>query len=137
MICALISPTCGVASGVTGFDSRSAGTPSNSPHRFCISTFKAPSRSKSAVEDGLARVSKDAWDTVILDPPRQGCPPDVIEGVFDGIRPPRAIYVSCNPDALAAELPVILKTGYRVARVQPIDMFPHTDHIETVMTFER
>ena len=89
------------------------------------------------VEDALSRVSKDAWDAVILDPPRQGCPPSVIAGIFEGLRPPRAIYVSCNPDALAAELPVILKTGYRVARVQPIDMFPHTGHIETVMTFER
>jgi len=45
--------------------------------------------------------------------------------------------VSCNPDALAKELPVILKTGYRIVRVQPVDMFPHTDHIETVVTFDR
>jgi 23S rRNA (uracil1939-C5)-methyltransferase len=47
------------------------------------------------------------------------------------------IYVSCNPDALAEELPGILNTGYRVSRVQPVDMFPHTDHIETVMAFTR
>lgn len=89
------------------------------------------------VEDALARVSKDAWDAVVLDPPRQGCPPAVLSTVFERIRPRRAVYVSCNPEALAAELPVILKTGYRVTRVQPVDMFPHTDHIETVMAFER
>jgi 23S rRNA (uracil1939-C5)-methyltransferase len=89
------------------------------------------------VEDALVRVEKQEWDTVILDPPRQGCPPSVLAGVFERIRPRRAVYVSCNPDALAAELPGILKAGYRATRVQPVDMFPHTDHIETVMTFER
>jgi 23S rRNA (uracil1939-C5)-methyltransferase len=88
------------------------------------------------VEDALARVEKQAWDAVVLDPPRQGCPATVLSAVFERIRPRRAVYVSCNPEALAKELPVILKTGYRVARVQPVDMFPHTDHIETVMTFE-
>jgi 23S rRNA (uracil1939-C5)-methyltransferase len=89
------------------------------------------------VEDALPRAAREPWDAVVLDPPRQGCPPAVIAGVFDGIRPARVIYVSCNPDALAAELPVILKTGYRVTRVQPLDMFPHTDHIETVISFAR
>ena len=91
----------------------------------------------SRVEDALARLEKDAWDAVILDPPRQGCPPAVIAAVFERIRPARAVYVSCNPDAIAEELPVILKSGYDVKRVQPVDMFPHTDHIETVITFER
>ena len=88
------------------------------------------------VEDALARVARDSWDTVVLDPPRQGCPPEVTAACS---RPPpaRAVYVSCNPDALAKELPVILKTGYRVTRVQPVDMFPHTDHIETVISFAR
>ena len=88
------------------------------------------------VEDALARVGKEPWDAVVLDPPRQGCPPGCC-AVFERIRPARAVYVSCNPDALAKELPVILKTGYRVTRMQPVDMFPHTDHIETVMAFER
>ena len=87
------------------------------------------------VEDALPLVSKERWDAVILDPPRQGCPPRVIGGVFERLRPPRVIYVSCNPEALAKELPSILKTGYEVSRVQPVDMFPHTDHIETVMSF--
>ena len=91
----------------------------------------------SRVEDALSRVGKDQCDTVVLDPPRQGCPPAVIAGVFEGIRPARVVYVSCGPEALAEELPVILKAGYRVTRVQPVDMFPHTDHIETVMAFAR
>jgi len=89
------------------------------------------------VEDALARAAKESWDAVVLDPPRQGCPPAVISGVFERLRPPRAVYVSCNPDALAKELPVILKAGYRATRVQPVDMFPHTDHIETVVSLAR
>ena len=76
-------------------------------------------------------------DAVVLDPPRQGCPPQVLSAVFEQLRPARAVYVSCNPDALAAELPVILEAGYRVTRLQPVDMFPHTNHIETVMAFAR
>lgn len=89
------------------------------------------------VEDALARAAREPWDAVVLDPPRQGCPPAVLSAVFEQIRPPRVVYVSCNPDALAAELPGILKTGYRATRVQPVDMFPHTEHIETVITFQR
>ena len=89
------------------------------------------------VEDALVRAGKEPWDAVVLDPPRQGCPGAVIAAVFGQIRPSRVVYVSCSPDALAKELPGILKSGYRVSRVQPVDMFPHTDHIETVMVFER
>ncbi|HYE88906.1 MAG TPA: 23S rRNA (uracil(1939)-C(5))-methyltransferase RlmD [Vicinamibacterales bacterium] len=89
------------------------------------------------VEESLTRVAKERWDAVVLDPPRQGCPAAVIAMVFEELRPPRAVYVSCNPDALAREMPVILGTGYRVTRVQPLDMFPHTDHIETVVTLDR
>jgi 23S rRNA (uracil1939-C5)-methyltransferase len=89
------------------------------------------------VEDALFRVARDAWDAVVLDPPRQGCPTAVLSAVFEQIRPAKVVYVSCNPNALAEELPGILKTGYRVTRVQPVDMFPHTDHIETVMAFTR
>ena len=90
------------------------------------------------VEDELARISSRLRpDTVVLDPPRQGCPPRVLAAVFEQMRPAKAIYVSCNPDALAKELPGILKAGYRVTRAQAVDMFPHTSHIETVMAFDR
>lgn len=91
----------------------------------------------ASVEDALPRVARDPWDAVVLDPPRQGCPPEVLEGVFNQIAPARAVYVSCNPEALAAELPVILSAGYRVTSIQPVDMFPHTDHIETVVALSR
>lgn len=91
----------------------------------------------SSVEDALPRLAGDRWDAVVLDPPRQGCPPAVLAAVFETIAAPRVVYVSCNPDALAQEMPVILKAGYLVAHLQAVDMFPHTDHIETVAVFTR
>lgn len=88
------------------------------------------------VEDALPRLRRDPVDLVVLDPPRQGCPPDVLHRIFGQIRPTRAVYVSCNPEALAAELPEILDAGYAASRVQVVDMFPHTAHIEAVVHLE-
>jgi 23S rRNA (uracil1939-C5)-methyltransferase len=88
------------------------------------------------VEDALRRL-RGRYDVVILDPPRQGCAPEALERVFGQIAAPHVLYVSCNPEALAAEMPAILAHGYAVARIQPVDMFPHTTHIETVVTFSR
>jgi 23S rRNA (uracil1939-C5)-methyltransferase len=89
------------------------------------------------VEDALYRHQRASFDTVVLDPPRQGCSPDVISRIFSRIKPKRVVYVSCNPEALADEMRVIFDAGYRADRVQPVDMFPHTTHIETVATFSR
>jgi 23S rRNA (uracil1939-C5)-methyltransferase len=89
------------------------------------------------VEDALDRLRRDGSDLVVLDPPRQGCPPGVLSAIFNGIAPARSVYVSCNPEALACELPSIESCGYRIERVQAVDMFPHTDHLEAVVTLRR
>jgi 23S rRNA (uracil1939-C5)-methyltransferase len=91
----------------------------------------------SRVEDALQRMQRETFDLVILDPPRLGCPPEVLHGVFARLRAPKVIYVSCNPATLAAELPRILDEGYRIRSVQPVDMFPHTTHIESVVVLQR
>jgi len=88
-------------------------------------------------EDAVRRPARDRPDLVVLDPPRSGCPAVVLDGVFEELRPPRAIYVSCNPESLGRELPQIVAAGYSIVRVQPVDMFPHTPHIETVVTLDR
>jgi 23S rRNA (uracil1939-C5)-methyltransferase len=72
-------------------------------------------------------------DAVVLDPPRAGCSEAVLEGVFGRLRPSRAVYISCNPEALGRDLSTIVRFGYTVITVQPVDMFPHTAHIETVV----
>jgi 23S rRNA (uracil1939-C5)-methyltransferase len=89
------------------------------------------------VEDALAMAAREPCDAVILDPPRQGCPKPVLENVFQRIAPVRAVYVSCNPDMLPVDLPVILGAGYHAERIEAVDMFPHTDHIETVVRLAR
>lgn len=91
---------------------------------------------RGRVEDMLPKLTRRAADLVVLDPPRQGCPPRVLDGVFRMIAPPRVAHVSCNPEALARELAAIVAAGYRVDRVQPVDMFPHTPHIESVVTLQ-
>jgi 23S rRNA (uracil1939-C5)-methyltransferase len=75
-------------------------------------------------------------DAVVLDPPREGCAPSVLRDVFGRLKPAVAIYVSCNPEALAADLGQICRSGYRIRSLQPVDMFPHTAHIETVAILE-
>jgi 23S rRNA (uracil1939-C5)-methyltransferase len=82
------------------------------------------------VESALASI-RDAG-VVVLDPPREGCAPSVLRDVFGRLKPHRAIYVSCNPEALATELGPICRNGYRIASLQPVDMFPNTAHIETI-----
>ena len=76
-------------------------------------------------------------DVVVLDPPREGCSRVVLREVFARLKPMRAIYVSCNPEALAAELAAICAHSYRILSLQPVDMFPHTAHVETVAVLER
>ena len=85
------------------------------------------------VEDAVRTAGREPWDAVILDPPRQGCSDEVLQAVFQEMAPPRVTYVSCNPDALAAELPGIVECGYRVDALRAVDMFPHTDHVEAVV----
>ena len=87
------------------------------------------------VESALPSL-RDA-EVAVLDPPREGCSTFVITELFARIRPPVAIYVSCNPEALAADLGAISRSGYQIRSLQPVDMFPHTAHIETVAILER
>ena len=78
-----------------------------------------------------------AAEVVVMDPPREGASAAVLDAVFGGIRPRRTVYISCSPDTLGRDLRVGVAHGYRVRSVQPVDMFPHTAHIETVVVVER
>ena len=74
-------------------------------------------------------------DVIITDPPRAGMHPDVVKTILKA-NPQRIVYVSCNPATQARDLQD-LDTQYRVAAVQPVDMFPHTPHVENVVLLER
>ena len=73
-------------------------------------------------------------DVIITDPPRAGMHPDVINVILNA-HPRRIVYVSCNPATQARDLQ-LLDAAYRVVRVQPVDMFPHTPHVENVVLLE-
>ncbi|HVP39294.1 MAG TPA: 23S rRNA (uracil(1939)-C(5))-methyltransferase RlmD [Candidatus Saccharimonadales bacterium] len=72
-----------------------------------------------------------APSVVVVDPPRAGLHPRVIDRVCE-LRPRRVVYVSCNPTTLARDLAHFARLGYRAPWIQPLDMFPHTDHVECV-----
>jgi 23S rRNA (uracil1939-C5)-methyltransferase len=89
----------------------------------------------SPVEDFLMR-SRDAFATVIVDPPRTGLSKDAIAGVVK-LAAPRLIYVSCDVATLARDARVLLDAGYRLASTRAFDLFPNTAHVETVIAFAR
>ena len=75
-------------------------------------------------------------DVVFLDPPRAGSTEKFISSLA-AMRPDRAVYISCNPETLARDLRMFERVGYKAVRAQPVDMFPHTEHIETVVLISR
>ncbi|MCP4050272.1 MAG: 23S rRNA (uracil(1939)-C(5))-methyltransferase RlmD [bacterium] len=74
---------------------------------------------------------KTAADIVILDPPRKGCDLTLLEAIVK-MSPDRIIYVSCNPVSLAGDLKYLTQNKFYIDSIQPVDMFPHTVHVETV-----
>ena len=80
---------------------------------------------------GMASAGEHA-DVIILDPPRAGSDERFLSAVT-AVAPERVVYVSCNPETLARDLGYLTRHGYRVTRIQPVDMFPHTEHVETVV----
>lgn len=74
-------------------------------------------------------------EVMIVDPPRAGMHPDVIK-VIIGAEPRRIVYVSCNPASQARDC-ALLAPKYRITKVQPVDMFPHTQHVENVCLLEK
>ena len=70
-------------------------------------------------------------DVIVVDPPRKGCDEALLRTILD-MKPERVVYVSCNPSTLARDLRVLEDGGYETVEVQPVDMFPHTVHVESV-----
>ena len=70
-------------------------------------------------------------NVVVVDPPRKGCDDKVLDTIVS-MSPDRVVYVSCNPSTLARDLAYLDERGYKCIEIQPVDMFPHTMHVECV-----
>jgi 23S rRNA (uracil1939-C5)-methyltransferase len=75
-------------------------------------------------------------DVVVVDPPRKGCDEVLLKTLVE-MQPERIVYVSCNPSTLARDLNYLDNKGYKAVEVQPVDMFPHTAHVETIVLITR
>lgn len=83
--------------------------------------------------DYLAKAAREGGhaDVLVMDPPRAGSTPRFLRAVAQ-LSPQRIVYVSCNPKTQARDLEQLRREGYRLTRLTPVDMFPHTRHVETV-----
>ncbi|HZK34261.1 MAG TPA: 23S rRNA (uracil(1939)-C(5))-methyltransferase RlmD [Bacillota bacterium] len=75
-------------------------------------------------------------DVVVVDPPRKGCDKKLLEAIVE-MGPNRLVYVSCNPATLARDLSYLNENGYKIIEAQPVDLFPQTYHVETVVLMSR
>ena len=75
-------------------------------------------------------------EVIIIDPPRRGCSREVLKNIIK-IKPEQILYVSCDMPTLARDIKYITQNGYNIEEVQPIDMFPHTSHIECLVHLTR
>lgn len=100
--------------------------------------------------EGAANVSflaapAEAWaaaaprpaDAVVVDPPRRGLAPSLVDAIAARLRPRALLYVSCSPETLVRDLAALAARGYRTTALDPVDMFPHTPHLECVALLER
>ncbi|MBE6806838.1 MAG: 23S rRNA (uracil(1939)-C(5))-methyltransferase RlmD [Ruminococcaceae bacterium] len=76
------------------------------------------------------------YDVVLMDPPRAGASQEFLRSLVT-LAPKKVVYISCNPETQARDLAFLVKNGYRVKKIQPVDMFPHTEHVECVVSLMR
>ena len=88
------------------------------------------------VEQAPETVFASQPDLIVVDPPRTGLHPKAAEKIVAAAAP-NLFYVSCNPATLARDLPRFLRASYDVVRLQPVDMFPHSYHVEALVWLRR
>ena len=78
---------------------------------------------------------KEQLDILLMDPPRAGASEDFLHATCT-LKPRRIVYISCNPITQQRDVAYLIKQGYSLKRIQPVDMFPHTHHVENVVLLE-
>ena len=92
-----------------------------------------PARQRILAAEGSAGAHPDV---IVVDPPRKGCDGACLDTIIQ-MSPARIVYVSCNSATLARDLRILCDGGYRLMKAQPVDMFPHTPHVELVVLLSR
>ncbi len=135
----LIDAYCGVGTFALSLASRFKRVIGIEESPWAVGDAQANRRENESVEliagttEALIAKYLAADSTVVLDPPRAGCAPEVLTAIIQA-RANRIIYVSCDPATLARDLRILVQGGYRPADIQPIDMFPQTGHVECVVS---
>jgi 23S rRNA (uracil1939-C5)-methyltransferase len=88
------------------------------------------------VEEVVAAGAERTPDVVVVDPPRTGLSPEVVQGLLRW-QAPRLVYVSCDVPTLARDASLLIAGGYRLASLEALDMFPNTPHVECIAVFDR
>ena len=83
-----------------------------------------------------AAVQGESVDVVLMDPPRAGSDRAFLSSLVT-LAPQKVVYISCNPETQARDLHFLVRNGYAVKKIQPVDMFPHTNHVETVVLLHK
>lgn len=119
--------------GVDNVASAIADSRENAAHNgvgnaeFAVADAGAFMRERAARGDGV--------DVLLMDPPRAGASEEFL-GAVRALKPRRVVYVSCNPQTQARDVAILREAGYRLTAVQPVDMFPHTAHVENICVLE-
>ena len=108
----------------------------NAAHNGVKNAWFFPGDLKDVFRENKEVKSLENPDVLIVDPPRAGLHPDTIPDILDK-SPDRIIYVSCNPTTQARDVAEFCKEKYELVKLRPVDMFPHTPHVENVATLTR
>ena len=76
-------------------------------------------------------------DVVMVDPPRKGCSAELISTIAEDFKPEKVVYVSCDPATLARDIKIFGEKGYELKEYTPVDTFPRTSHVETIVLLQR
>lgn len=138
----LLDAYCGVGTFALNLAPRARRVIGIEESPYAIADARVNAQELSNVEFIEGRVEnvlpdlEETVDAVVVDPPRQGCRSEVLQALTK-LQPERIVYVSCDPATLARDARYLAEAGYLLRRVQPVDMFPQTYHIETVSLWTR
>jgi len=129
-------PIAQIAGTVVGIDSQNAAIRS-AKRNVILNTVHNCHFEKVQVEAGVTSLiaAGETFNTVILDPPRQGAA--AIVSMLPDLGAEQIIYISCNPATLARDLAILCPRGYTLSYLVPVDMFPHTHHMESVALLKK